>query len=71
MTQILDQEERETMAEIVGIMRRIHSWNLRGNQGELIGHIHGLQTFVTQRALQRLSPDEFSQWYGPSKEAES
>ena len=51
------------MDRIVGIMQTVQQWGLDVNHDELVNHVHGLQQFVVQHALQREHPGEFSGWY--------
>jgi hypothetical protein len=65
---ILDQEEQAVMDAILAAMEGIKAMGLIANEGELAHHVHGLQGFVIQHMLQRLSPEKWGTWYEPGLE---
>ena len=67
----LNAAEQEVMEHILAAVKGIQDLGLRCNETELTMHIHGLQGFVIQHMLQRLSSDEWGCWFEAIDRAEA
>lgn len=59
----MTEAEIEIMDHLAAAYRGIQKLGLNYNESELASHMHGMQSFVTQRVLQRLEPECYSNWY--------
>ena len=66
-----DPDEQEVANALQFVYEAImERWGLLANQFEFVGAMHVIQSFIIQRMLGRLSPDQWSGWYAQPEEKE-